>query len=111
MGDANVAGYVVDPAGLESAIKKLEAVRDDAESLRRQAAQVTPGELTAQDAYTTKARQALQDRATGETGSLTTTVGQLRTKLTEKIDAYQAALDEYRRNDEAAAAETRRAKA
>ncbi|MFC7340693.1 hypothetical protein [Saccharopolyspora griseoalba] len=106
-----MAGYVVDPAGLESAIKKLEAVRDDADSLRRQAGMVKPGELTAQDAYTSKAREAIQERATGETGSLTMIVGQLRAKLTEKIDAYQAALDEYRRNDEAAAAENRRAKA
>ncbi|WP_344134377.1 hypothetical protein [Saccharopolyspora halophila] len=106
-----MAGYVVDPAGLENAIKKLEGIRDDADTLHQQAAEVKPGELTAQDTYTAKARQAIQDRATADSGSLSMTVGELRTKLTEKIDAYKSALEEYRRNDEAAAAEARRTQA
>ncbi|GGI74924.1 hypothetical protein GCM10011581_09900 [Saccharopolyspora subtropica] len=99
-----MTGYGVDPDALESAIKKLEEIRKNIEALMKQAGEVTPGELTANDAYTNKARKAIQDRATGEHGSLRVATRELSAKLTEKIDAYKATLEEYRRNDDAAAA-------
>ncbi|GAA0519843.1 hypothetical protein [Saccharopolyspora thermophila] len=98
-----MTGYGVDPDALESAIKKLEDIRGNVRALLEQAGEVTPGELTANDAYTRMARQAIQDRATGEHGSLRMVATELAAKLTEKIDAYRATLDEYRRNDDAAA--------
>ncbi|KAA5831099.1 hypothetical protein ABT337_20340 [Saccharopolyspora hirsuta] len=103
-----MTGFRVDPKALELAITKLEEVRDDADSLLQQAVNVKPGELTAQDSYTTKARQAIQERATGNAGSLTMAVKELRGKLNEKIDAYKATLEEYRRNDDAAATDANR---
>lgn len=103
MGEADVAGYVVDPAGLENAIKKLEGARDDAGKLVTQASQVKPGELTADDAYTNRARLAIQERAVGEHGSLRFAARELEQKLDEKIESYKAVLREYQQTDEAAA--------
>lgn len=106
-----MAGYLVDPAGLESAIKKLEGIRDDARSMVQSVARSGPGafagELTAKDSYTSSAFKAINERAVGEQGSLQVIVKDLNKKLTEKIEAYQATLDEYRRNDDAAAASVR----
>lgn len=107
MGEADVAGYVVDPAGLENAIKKLEGARDDAQSMVRSISATAhgafAGELTAQDNYTLAAYKEINKRAVGDQGSLQMIVNDLNKKLTEKIDAYKATLEEYRRNDEAAA--------
>ncbi|GGI74899.1 hypothetical protein GCM10011581_09850 [Saccharopolyspora subtropica] len=103
-GTQDMTGYVVDPAAPENAIKKLEDIRDDSQALLRQASEVTPGELVANDSYTTKARKAIQERATGQEGSLRAAAEALEKKLTEKIEEYKAALDEYRRSDEAASA-------
>ncbi|GAA4619191.1 hypothetical protein [Saccharopolyspora hordei] len=98
-----MAGYRVDPGALESAIKKLEELRNRAERLVRQAAQVKPGELTANDNYTNQARMAIQERATGEHGSLRVVSQELMKKLEEKINAYNETLREYRDLDEASA--------
>lgn len=107
-----MAGYLVDPAGLESAIKKLEDIRDNARSMVQSVARAAPGafagELTAKDTYTTSAYEKINERAVGEQGSLQVIVKDLTKKLTEKIEAYQATLDEYRRNDDAAASSVRR---
>ena len=108
MGDANVAGYVVDPAGLESAIKKLKTAHDTTAQLVNEAERVSPGELTAGDTYTNQARTELQKRATGDHGSLRMVAVDLQKKLREKIDAYETVLAEYRANDENAAAEHRK---
>ncbi|TWG08824.1 hypothetical protein [Saccharopolyspora dendranthemae] len=106
-----MAGYLVDPAGLESAIKKLEDIRDNARSMVQSIARTGPGafagELTAKDNYTSSAFKAINERAIGDQGSLQVIVKDLTTKLTEKIEAYQATLDEYRRNDDAAASSVR----
>ncbi|GAA0505762.1 hypothetical protein GCM10011581_32130 [Saccharopolyspora subtropica] len=103
-----MTGYGIDPDALESAIKKLEEIRDNVDALMEQAVTVTPGELTANDAYTNKARKAIKDRATGDHGSLRIATRELSAKLTEKINAYKATLDEYRRNDDAAGASVSR---
>ncbi|MGI8307613.1 hypothetical protein [Saccharopolyspora hattusasensis] len=103
-----MAGYGVDPNALESAIKKLEDIRDQAQALLISAETVTPGELTANDGYTNKARQAIQERATGDQGSLRMASSELYDKLGEKIEAYKATLEEYRRNDVASAADVSR---
>ncbi|SFS34320.1 hypothetical protein [Saccharopolyspora flava] len=98
-----MAGFVVDPAGLRGAISQLKGIKNDVDSLLAQAREVKPGELTADDTYTGRARKAIQDRATAESGSLSMITAQLRAKLDEKISAYQAVLDEYERNDDIAA--------
>ncbi|MBQ0927123.1 hypothetical protein [Saccharopolyspora endophytica] len=103
-----MAGFVVDPEGLQGAISQLTRIKNDVDSLLAQAREVKPGELTADDTYTGQARKAIQDRATAESGSLSMIAQQLRTKLDEKISAYQAVLDEYQRNDDAAAANVNR---
>ena len=103
-----MAGYRVDPGALESAIKKLEHIRDSANSLVAQASRVNPGELTANDDYTNQARQAIQDRATGDHGSLRMVSQELMKKLDEKIDAYRETLREYRELDEASAVDVNR---
>ncbi|TDC94744.1 hypothetical protein E1161_06725 [Saccharopolyspora aridisoli] len=95
-----MAGFVVDAAGLQSAIKRLEKIRDDALAMVDSAARVEPGELTAKDTYTNKARLAITERAAGETGSLRMTAHDLTKKLQEKIDAYNAVLAEYQAADE-----------
>ncbi|MGW1677882.1 hypothetical protein [Saccharopolyspora sp. NPDC002376] len=101
-----MSGFGVDPAALEGAIKKLEGIRDDAQSLVRSIS-VTghgafAGELTAKDTYTTKAFEEINKRAVGQQGSLQIAVKELTDKLGEKIDAYKATLEEYRRTDDAA---------
>ncbi|MEU5850967.1 hypothetical protein [Saccharopolyspora shandongensis] len=99
-----MTGFGVDPATLETAIKKLEDIRDTAGALVTQASQVKPSELTAKDSYTTKARQAIQERATGDRGSLRLAAEELQQKLNAKIEAYRETLREYRDSDEASAA-------
>ena len=97
-----MTGFGVDPAALEGAIKKLEDTRDDVTSMVQQVSFLKPGELTAQDAATTLAREEIQKRATGEDGSLRVVANQLREKLQEKIDAYRSTLDEYQAAEDAA---------
>lgn len=103
-----MAGYSVDPEALESAIKELRDVHDDIRSVLQQADSVSPGELTAQDPYTKRARQIIQDRATGSQGSLRMAAEELQENLENKITAYQETLDEYRRNEEQAEADVGR---
>ncbi|WP_406689117.1 hypothetical protein REH65_23495 [Saccharopolyspora sp. ID03-671] len=97
---------------MESAIKKLEDIRDNARSMVQSIGRSAPGafagELTAKDNYTSSAFKAINERAVGEQGSLQLIVKDMTAKLTEKIEAYQATLDEYRRNDDAAASSVRR---
>jgi hypothetical protein len=101
-----MTGFGIDPEALDSAIKKLEGIRDDAQSLVRDISRTMPGafagELTAKDQYTTKVFDEINKRAVDEQGSLQVTAKSLTNKLTEKINAYKATLDEYRRTDEAA---------
>ncbi|MBE9376515.1 hypothetical protein IQ251_18855 [Saccharopolyspora sp. HNM0983] len=103
-----MAGYNVDPEALEGAIKELEDIQDDLVSLLRQVDDVKPGELTANDDVTNKARQIIQDRATGEQGSLRTSTNELIEKLRDKIASYKETLAEYKRADDAAAADVDR---
>ena len=103
-----MAGFVVDPAGLQTAITKLKGLRDQAGALLQSANRLEPGELTANDTYTKEARLKLQERATGDKGSLKMITEQLQAKLQEKIDSYEAVLADYRATDENAAADHRK---
>ena len=103
-----MAGYSVDPEALEGAIKDLEDIQQDLVSLFRQVDDVKPGELTANDDVTNKARQIIQDRATGEHGSLRKSANELIENLDSKIVAYRETLAEYKRADDAAAADVNR---
>lgn len=103
-----MTGFGIDPAALEGAIKKLEDIRDDMTSMVQQVSFLKPGELTAQDAATTLARKEIQDRATGENGSLRLVTNQLREKLQEKIDAYRSTLNEYQTAEDAATVDASR---
>lgn len=95
-----MTGFRIDPEALESAIRKLEDAREKADAAVYSATSVTPGELTAKDSVTMNARQKFTDRATGESSSLRTSATALRDKLTQKIDAYRATLEEYRRSED-----------
>ena len=95
-----MTGFGVDPDALRGAVNKLKGIRQQAMDLRRGASRVQPGELIADDPYTAEARRKIQERATGENGSLTMVAKALADKLTEKIDAYEATLREYSAADD-----------
>ncbi|RCW44672.1 hypothetical protein DFQ14_104262 [Halopolyspora algeriensis] len=97
--------FGVDTDALRKAIKELEKARDQATKLEQDAGGISPGELTAQDAHTQKARQMFQDRMTGGEGSLRSSASHIARKLQEKIDAYNATLEEYGRAEDNATAD------
>ncbi|RCW37474.1 hypothetical protein DFQ14_1282 [Halopolyspora algeriensis] len=101
-------GFGVDRDALMAAIKKLEDIRDRAEQLGQEALSMEPGELTAKDVSTLRARQMFQKRMTGGDGSLQSSADAIYTKLQEKIDAYRAVLGEYARADDNAAVDGQR---
>ncbi|ASU80521.1 hypothetical protein CDG81_22100 [Actinopolyspora erythraea] len=88
-------GFGVDYDKLREAIKELIAARDEAGYLEQQAGVITPGELTAMDGTTERAREAFQQRMTGDEGSLRSAARDIRKILQEKIEAYNAVLNEY----------------
>ena len=92
-----MTGFRIDPEALEGAIKELEDARDRAAEAVRKAEGVKPGELTAKDSTTQQARQLFVDRANGNSASLRASADAVRNTLTEKINAYRASLEEYRR--------------
>lgn len=98
----------VDRDRLENAVKKLEAIRDDAFGLARGADAVTPGELTAQDVTTHFARQWFQKRINGDEDSMQAYAMKIRDGLQQRIDAYRATLDEYARAEDNATADNTR---
>lgn len=97
-----MTGFDIDPVALENAIKKLEGPRDKADQIARSAQDLESGELSAKDPVTKEARKKFNDLASGSGGSLRSSAQAVRDKLTEKIDAYRATLEEYRRAEDAA---------
>lgn len=85
----------VDYDKLRGAIKDLIAARDEALDLEQQSQHINPGELTAFDDTTDKAREAFQQRMTGDEGSLRSAARDIHKILQEKIEAYNAVLAEY----------------
>ncbi|SDP81337.1 hypothetical protein SAMN04487905_109198 [Actinopolyspora xinjiangensis] len=88
-------GFGVDYDKLREAIKELITARDEALDLEQQTQNISPGELTAMDGTTERAREAFQQRITGDEGSLHSAARDIREKLEEKIEAYNAVLREY----------------
>ncbi|MDR7301867.1 hypothetical protein [Haloactinomyces albus] len=101
-------GFGVDRDALMKAIQELEDARDEAYQLAESATTISPGELTAKDVSTLRARQMFQERMTGDEKSLHAMADTIRKRLNEKIQAYKASLDEYHRADDNAAVDGQR---
>ncbi|QUH00391.1 hypothetical protein HUO13_05780 [Saccharopolyspora erythraea] len=95
-----MAGFRLDEAALEGAIARLKELQERTLGLFQNATELKPGELTAGDATTNTARQKIQERATGNEGSLRMVANQLHDKLKEKVAAYETTLREYRAAEE-----------
>ncbi|GAB3555992.1 hypothetical protein J2S53_003308 [Actinopolyspora lacussalsi] len=88
-------GFGVDHEKLKAAVEDLRKARDDAKDLAKESQSIEPGELTAYDDTTGKAREAFQSRMSGPEGSLRAAAEKIENKLNEKIAAYDALLREY----------------
>ncbi|SDK28531.1 hypothetical protein SAMN04487820_106141 [Actinopolyspora mzabensis] len=88
-------GFSVDHDKLKASIADLRKAREEAADLMTQSESIEPGELTAYDDTTGKAREAFQKRMSGVDGSLRAAAEDIRDKLDEKIAAYEALLREY----------------
>lgn len=95
-----MTGFRIDPEALEGAIRELEAARDRAAEAADKAVSVKPGELTAKDSTTQMARQQFTERANGDSASLRAAARATSDKINEKIEAYRATLEEYRRAED-----------
>ncbi|WP_243789908.1 hypothetical protein [Saccharopolyspora gloriosae] len=95
-----MTGFRIDPEALEGAIRKLEEARDEAQELAQSSRGAMPKELTAKDSITGEARALFTDRVNGADASLQGSANAMIDKLTAKIEAYRATLDEYRSADE-----------
>ncbi|MBQ6640397.1 MAG: hypothetical protein IJH84_05085 [Saccharopolyspora sp.] len=103
-----MTGFRIDPEALEGAIKELEDARDRARAAAHKAMSVKPGELTAKDSTTETARQKFIERASGDSASLRASADAVKDRLTEKIEAYRATLEEYRRAEDNATVDSDR---
>ncbi|MGJ7908996.1 hypothetical protein ACOQFL_21245 [Actinopolyspora sp. H202] len=88
-------GFSVDHDKLKASIADLRTAREEAADLARNSRTIDPGELTAYDDTTGKAREAFQKRMSAPEGSLRAAAEDIRDKLDEKIAAYEALLREY----------------
>lgn len=104
-----MTGFNIDPDALEKAIKKLETPRDTAKSIADSALNLQPGELNAGDKITQSAQKKFVELANNkDAGSLHSSASEIHKKLDEKIEAYQATLEEYRRSEDAATVDASR---
>ncbi|SDP76822.1 hypothetical protein SAMN04487905_108225 [Actinopolyspora xinjiangensis] len=88
-------GFSVDHDKLKAAVEDLRQAREEAAELAESSTTIGPGELTAYDDTTGKAREAFQKRMSDPEGSLRAAAVDIRDKLDEKIAAYEALLREY----------------
>ena len=104
-----MAGFDVDPVALRSAVNKLKDQREELDSLLAAAQQgITAGELTAGDNVTSQAREKIEQLASGGPGSMGDAVRVLRDQLNQKIESYEATLQQYATDDDAASADAQR---
>ncbi|GAB3560464.1 hypothetical protein J2S53_003367 [Actinopolyspora lacussalsi] len=88
-------GFSVDQDKLKASIADLRKARDEATEIANNSTTIAPGELTAYDDTTGKAREAFQKRMSDPEGSLRAAAEDIRNKLDEKIAAFEALLREY----------------
>ncbi|KGI83035.1 hypothetical protein IL38_01355 [Actinopolyspora erythraea] len=88
-------GFGVDYDKLKAVIEDLRKARDEAKDLADESESIGPDELTAYDDTTESAREAFRKRMNAPEGSLRAAADDIRVRLNEKIDAYEALLREY----------------
>ncbi|MER7079431.1 hypothetical protein SAMN02982929_02931 [Saccharopolyspora kobensis] len=103
-----MTGFRVDPDSLREAIADLKAAQKRVVALRRKAASIDAGELTAGDRATQMFKEAVKQRAVGDAGSLEAFATALADKLDAKIQGYEETLKEYESLDDAASVDQRR---